>query len=72
MRASFSSAIIPANVGDAADVPPMCSGRPRRKMRNLSACAETSGIAYRTETTVVLKKNSIEERDSARVHALQG
>ena len=46
IRASFSRATSPANVGADADVPPMSVGCPFQKIRKWSACAETSGIAY--------------------------
>ncbi len=45
MRTSFSRATKPANDGDDAEVPPMCSGLPQRKNLKKFACAETSGIA---------------------------
>ena len=45
-RAELSSETKPANVGAAADVPPMSPDRPPRKMRKLSAWAATSGMAW--------------------------
>ena len=45
-RAELSSETMPANVGADADVPPIDTGRPRRKTRKNSPCAATSGIAY--------------------------
>ena len=45
-RAELSSETKPANVGAAADVPPMSPERPPRKMRKLSAWAATSGMAW--------------------------
>ena len=45
MRASFSKATKPANVGAEADVPPMRPGVPWKKILKLSAWAETSGKA---------------------------
>ncbi|SRR6266851_6630367 len=50
MRASFSRAMSPANVGADADVPLIGVGYPRTKIRKFSACAETSGIACGNET----------------------
>jgi hypothetical protein len=50
MRASFSRATSPANVGADADVPLMAVGYPRTKIRKFSACADTSGIACGNET----------------------
>ena len=45
-RAELSSETKPANVGAAAEVPPMSPERPPRKMRKLSAWAATSGMAW--------------------------
>ena len=45
MRASFSRATKPANVGAEADVPQMRPGVPWKKILKLSAWAETSGKA---------------------------
>lgn len=41
--ALFNNAMIPANVGELAEVPPMRMGEPERKMRRKSPWAETSG-----------------------------
>lgn len=45
--ASFSKAIMPVNVGEEADVPPIDLGTPLNQMRKRSPCAATSGIAFR-------------------------
>ena len=44
-RAEFRWETIEAKVGEAAEVPPMETGSPERKMRKRSAWAATSGMA---------------------------
>lgn len=44
-RAAFRRETMPVNVGAAAEVPPIDTGRPERKTRKRSACAATSGMA---------------------------
>ena len=45
-RAELRREMMEAKVGEAAEVPPMETGSPERKMRKRSAWAATSGMAY--------------------------